>query len=89
MNSKKHVPKHGESLVAKKSGVIMGLNNRGVIVKARDALFVPSLRENLMSVKKLTIAGVEVLFNEKIATLALLLHRTPRWKTIRSEARSS
>lgn len=61
VNSKKQFPKHGESLVAKKSGVIKGLSNRGVIVEARDVLFVLSLRKNLMSVEKLTIAGVEVL----------------------------
>lgn len=43
----KYFPKHGESLVAKKSGVNKGLSNRGMIVEARDVLFMPSLRENL------------------------------------------
>lgn len=53
--------------------MIKGLSNREVIVEARDVLFMPSIRENLMSVKKLTIAGVEVLFNGKIVTAGVVI----------------
>lgn len=38
-------------------------------MSAKDVLYVPILMENLMSVKKLTKAGVEVLFNDKLVTL--------------------
>ncbi|KXJ69949.1 hypothetical protein RP20_CCG025350 [Aedes albopictus] len=63
------VAKSGESLVAKESGVVSGMSNRGVMMHAKDVLYVPSLRDNLMSVKKLTKAGVEVIFNERYVTL--------------------
>lgn len=65
-----NVEKHEVSLDAKESGVINRLSNRGVIMIAKDVLFVPYLRENLLSVKKQTNAAVEVLFNGgKVATL--------------------
>ena len=51
------VAKNGESLVAKESGVINGMSNHGVLMSAENVLYVPTLRENLMSVKKLTKAG--------------------------------
>ena len=58
------VAKNGESLVAKESGVINGMSNHGVLMSAENVMYVPTLRENLMSVKKLTKAGVEVIFQE-------------------------
>ena len=50
--------------MAKESGVINGKSNHGFLMSAENVLYVPTLRENLMSVKKLTKAGVVVVFQE-------------------------
>lgn len=46
--------------MVKEASVISCMSNRGVLMSAKDVLYVPTLRKNLMSVKKLTKADVEV-----------------------------
>lgn len=64
-----NVAKDGETLEARKKGVIEGVSNRGVQMKINDVLYIPDLRDNLMSVKKLAKAGISVLFCGNEATL--------------------
>nr|XP_029723648.1 uncharacterized protein LOC115264232 [Aedes albopictus] len=63
------VAKKGEVMVAKQIGQINATSNKAVLFNIKDVLYVPELRGNLMSVKKLTRAGIEVLFSGSVATL--------------------
>jgi len=59
-----NIAKEDQCLVAKKSGRIQGNSNKGVDLIMKDVLFVPELRDNLLSVRKITKAGMHVLFGE-------------------------
>lgn len=59
-----NVAKENQCLVAMKSGVIEGKSNNGVDVVIKDVLCVPELRDNLLSVRKITNAGMEVKFGK-------------------------
>lgn len=61
-----------ELLIAKEMGDIDGYTTSGQQVTLKDVLYVPNLRENLISVRKLTKAGLEVVFKNNKATI---LHR--------------
>ena len=54
--------KDGVSLTGSYEGVLEGVTMAGVPVKMRNVVFLPELRGNLLSVKKLSKAGVDVLF---------------------------
>lgn len=56
------VAKDGEALVAKFTGTIAGSSNKNTPLTMKDVLYIPELRDNLMSVKKLVKAGVVVIF---------------------------
>ncbi|XP_055614676.1 uncharacterized protein LOC129761001 [Uranotaenia lowii] len=53
----------------KQTGTIIGSSNTKVLVNMKDVLYIPDLRDNLMSVKKLAKAGISVLFSGTKATL--------------------
>lgn len=56
-------------MIDKFAGEISGVSNKGTKLKMKDVLFVPELLKNLMSVKKLVKAGVDVIFSGSIALL--------------------
>ena len=64
-----NVAKDDQYLIAKQKGTIVGTTNIGVEVKIKDVLYVPELRENLLSVPKLTNAEINVQFSRNNATL--------------------
>lgn len=64
-----NVAKDGANIVAKTEGKIVGHSDHGVLLKMKDILYVPDLRDNLLSVRKLAAAGVEVLFVQKKTVL--------------------
>lgn len=64
-----NVAKDGEDLIAKEEGVINGYSNHAVPLNVQKVLYVADLRDNLLSVKKLAAAGVEVLFLKSKAVL--------------------
>lgn len=55
--------------VARKKGIVEGVSNKGVPMKMNEVLYIPELRDNLMSVKKLAKSGISVLFCGNQATL--------------------
>lgn len=57
-----NVAKEDQSLIAKYAGKIIGTSDKGVDLNMKDVLYCPELRDNLLSVRKLTSAGVEVKF---------------------------
>lgn len=57
-----NVAKDNASLVADYSGKINGFSNKGVELFMKDVLYVPDLRDHLLSVRKLTCAGIDVKF---------------------------
>lgn len=56
-------------MVARTIGKIDATSNKGVLFNMKDVLFVPDLRENLMSVKMLARAGIDVVFSDNKALL--------------------
>nr|XP_029728517.1 uncharacterized protein LOC115266424 [Aedes albopictus]XP_029734291.1 uncharacterized protein LOC115269610 [Aedes albopictus] len=64
-----NVAKDGVTLEAKVAGTITGCSNRGMPLRMEDVLLVPELWDNLMSVKKLANAGVDVTFSGAVAVL--------------------
>lgn len=62
-----NVAKDKQSLLAKRCGKIQGLSNAGVELAMKDVLYIPELRDNLLSVRKLTSAGAEVQFRRNKA----------------------
>lgn len=59
----------GESICATKKGKLDGISNTNVPLYMSDILYVPKLRCNLLSVKKLTEKGIIVICQEKKAIL--------------------
>lgn len=57
-----NVAKNNESIIATHYFEINGISNNGVPLNMMDVLYVPDIRHNLLSVRKLTNAGVEVKF---------------------------
>lgn len=57
-----NVAKDNESIVAKNVGVVQGVSNKGIDITMKDVLYAPTLRDNLLSVRKLTKAGLKVNF---------------------------
>lgn len=64
-----NVAKEGATLKARHAGEIRGDSNRRRKLHMKDVLFVPELRDNLMSVQKLTKAGIDVVFSKSVAIL--------------------
>lgn len=60
------VAKDSENLMAHYSGRISGYVN-DVFVNMKEVLYVPGLRDNLLSVSKLTANGIDIEFREKVA----------------------
>lgn len=56
------VAKNKEFITAKECGEIKGLSNKDVVVTMKNVLYAPDLRDNLLSVRKLTNADIEVKF---------------------------
>jgi len=64
-----NVAKDNQSLIAGYSGQISGTSDEGVQLLMKDVLYVPELRDNLLSVRKLTKAGIKVEFSENRARI--------------------
>lgn len=63
------VAKNDQSIIAWHKGSIEGVNRHGVKMVIHDVLYVPILRENLLAVKKMAAAGVEVTFKRSSAEM--------------------
>nr|XP_029716000.1 uncharacterized protein LOC115259515 [Aedes albopictus] len=66
-----NVAKNNESVEAWYKGSIVGVNSSGTQVTIKDVLYVPDLRANLISVKKLASADIKVTFGKSSATMEL------------------
>lgn len=60
---------NGKRVTAERAGKMSGKSNENVPLTISEILFVPELRCNLMSVKKLTSKGITVTYFEKFALL--------------------
>ncbi|XP_029733634.2 uncharacterized protein LOC115269235 [Aedes albopictus] len=63
------VAKDDESITAWHKGQIVGINSQGVECRIDDVLYVPDVRANLLSVKKMAEAGVNVSFGALAAEM--------------------
>ena len=67
-----NVAKDNQCISAMFGGEINGTSDRGVNVLMKDVYYIPDLRENLLSVRRLTKSGLEVRFQDN---KALILRR--------------
>lgn len=63
------IAKDGELLTANEMGDIHGHVSTGQRIILKNVLYVPNLRENLISVSKMSKAGLEVVFKKNTATI--------------------
>ena len=59
------VAKDGVTLVGEYEGTVRGKTKEGVILEMKNVIYLPELRSNLVSVKKMTHAGIDVLFTRE------------------------
>lgn len=64
-----NVAKDDQSLISRHSGTINGVNKEGNYISLKNVLFVPDLRANLLSVKKMAKADLDVTFTKKEAIM--------------------
>ena len=64
-----HVAKNSESIIAHENGEISGISNTDVPIMLMNVLYIPELRDNLLSVRKLTKAGLDVQFSKSMAVI--------------------
>ena len=57
-----NIAKDDQSIAAERSGNIKGWTNQGINVNIKNVLLVPKLRDNLLSVRKLTYEGIQMKF---------------------------
>nr|XP_029717511.1 uncharacterized protein LOC115260614 [Aedes albopictus] len=62
------VAKDGVTLVGEYEGVVRGITKQGVRFEMQHVVCLPELRSNLLSVKKLSKAGIDVLFTRQNGT---------------------
>lgn len=56
-------------MLAEQIGEINAVSNKGVQCNFKNVLYVPELRENFISVRKMADAGIDVLFSGSVAVL--------------------
>lgn len=59
------VAKDGVSIVGKYEGEVLGFSKEGVRFELKNVIFVPELRGNLLSVKKMSQGGIDVMFTTR------------------------
>lgn len=59
------VAKDGVTLVGEYEGSVTGKTKEGITVEIKNVIYLPDLRSNLLSVKKMSEAGIDVLFTRE------------------------